>query len=100
MSDTKSNWIIGIGGNELDTVFLSRFYGTENGVKKHLVSLVEEEKNDENRGDAFEHGTESVEEVRKQYDGSFYAAANFSYSHMDFVAKLEDELTLYEENDT
>ena len=92
MENTTKIWIVGCGGSDLDSVGLSRVRGTREQVKRHLVSLVLEAANDIN-GQQFESGTKCPADVEERQDGSLYASANFTYSHLDFRAVPEEEIT-------
>ena len=86
----KFDWIIGIGGSEVDGVDMHRFYGTEYQVKRHLIKLVKEDI--ENNADCFEYGTDNIEEIQERiYGNSFYAYGCYSDYHIDYEAiKLND----------
>lgn len=80
-------WIIGVSGCEMDDVIISRVCGTEKQVKKYLVNLIKEDKN-EGYG-RFDYGTTTLKEIEKRDDGSLYGYAVYSRYHNDYVATPE-----------
>lgn len=88
-AETAQNWIIGVSGCEMDDVIISRVYGTEKQVKKHLIKLIKEDK-DEDYG-RFDYGTTTLKEIEKRSDGSLYGYAVYSRYHNDYVATPEAE---------
>ena len=84
----KKNYIIGIGGTEIDCVVISRVYGTEKQVKEHLLQLVmEDRKEDEDR---FDMGTDTIDEIEVMDSGEMNAYNCFSDYHIDYTACPED----------
>lgn len=51
----KTDWIIAIANSDSDGATIRRFFGTEDEVKILLVSLVEEDK--ENDEECYDYGT-------------------------------------------
>jgi len=88
MANRKSNWIIGIGNSEADGVSLHRVYGSKAAVKRHLVSIVKEDKLNDSEG--FDYGTTAVKDVEEE-SGTLHAYAVFSDYHIDYTAKPETE---------
>ncbi len=92
MKDIK-NWIIGIGGSNMDDVRTYRVIGTTEDVKNHLVSLVNEFKDDDS--DSFDYGStdaSSVTEYETEYEnGKLYAYACFHDYHIDCTATPEED---------
>ena len=80
-------WIIGIGGSEVDGVVFRRFKGTEKEVKKKLFAIVKEDRCEDKEN--FDFGTESVKDIQK-HDSfghpGFYAYNCFSDYHIDYQA--------------
>ncbi len=83
----KQNWIIGIGGSNADDVIVYRVFGSKNEVKKHLLSLVKEDK--KNDKEIWDFGTSSLKEIDERTDGSFYAFGCYSDYHIDYTASPE-----------
>lgn len=84
--DKKRDWIIGIGGSDNDGVNMYRFTGTTSAVKKELVRLVKEARDED--ANIWDFGTEDVSEMQERSDGSgsYYAYACFSDYHIDYEA--------------
>ena len=82
------DWIIGICCTEADGVRLYRFRGTIEEAKEKLVSLVAEDRgNDE---DNWDYGTEDTEEVDAVDNGlgyELYASGVYFGYHIDYTAK-------------
>lgn len=83
-----TDWIIAICNTDADGIRILRFSGTEEHVKELLVKLVSEDR--ESDTENWEHGTESVEDVKDKSGGlgyEFYAYACYSNYHIDYTAK-------------
>ncbi len=91
----KTDWIIAIANSDSDGVTIQRFFGTEDEVKSLLVSLVEEDK--ENDEESYGCGTESVDEVEADGIGRFDAFATYSDYHIDYSAEAFSNLCFYDE---
>lgn len=87
-------WIVGVGGTEVGGVNLHKFVGTENEAKKHLVSLVKNDRaNDE---ESFEDGTLYIKDVEyRKWQGTLYACGNYSDYHIDYEARKLSDLPVY-----
>lgn len=84
MKDIGEDWIITVqDSNEYDCE-IYRFRGTEQDVKKKLVAFVLAAKN--NAKEAFEYGTENVEDVY-EYDDKLSTHASFTEYSLDYIAK-------------
>ncbi len=84
MKSVKKDWIIGIGGTEVDDVLVYKFTGTEYQAKCKLLQML---KNDiANDKDGYDYGTETVSEVDVQSDGRLYAYSVYSDYHIDYSA--------------
>lgn len=81
----KTDWIIAIANSDSDGATIRRFFGTEDEVKILLVSLVEEDK--ENDEEGYDYGTESVDDVEADGFGRFDASATYSTYHIDYSAE-------------
>ena len=91
-----NNWIIGIGGSDMDDVVTYVVTGTVEQVKQHLVGLIQEERDtiESEASDTYEYGTEDVSELG-DYNMSrkFYGYATYSDCHRDYTATLIDAIT-------
>ena len=86
----RSVWIIGICSSEADGVALSRVFGTKAEVKRHLVRLVKEDRN--NDSEAWEYGDLIVAEVEEDpITGVLNAFATYSDYHIDYSAIPETQ---------
>lgn len=81
----KTDWIISIANSEGDGVTIRRFFGNEDEVKKILVDLVLEDK--ENDDEGFDYGTESVSDIESDRPGRFDAYGSYSSYHIDYSAE-------------
>ena len=88
----KFDWIIGIGGNEVDGVKLHRFYGTESQAKRHLIDLVKKDKLTDR--ESFDYGTEKISEVEVRANGSLYACGCYLDYHIDYEATRLDKMCM------
>lgn len=61
MSEIREEWIVGIGGSDVDGVIFYRATGTEAEMKQILFDLVSNDR--KNDPGAWEFGTESADEV-------------------------------------
>jgi len=108
MAGKRQDWIVGIGGSEIDYVDLILYKDfTVDEIKQELVELIKESRISDCRNRhgcdhdfetcneecwAYDFGTETVEEVeeRKIWNNSeeieLYAYANFNEYHEDYVA--------------
>lgn len=92
-SGVKRDWIIAIANTEADGVEIFRFFGTEESVRKKMVELVEEDK--ENDEEGFVNGTECSEEVSiGKSNGRFELNAYATYGdyHIDYTAVTLDSI--------
>lgn len=81
-------WMIGICSSGSAGVVLYRVFGTKTEVKKHLVRLVKEDRN--NDLDDWSFGDMSAEEVAEDpITGALIASAIYSDYHIDYSAKPE-----------
>lgn len=86
----KKDWIVTIANTDCDGTVIMRFYGTENEVKKLLVRLAVEDKEEDE--DCYDHGTELIEDVDATSDG-YYAYGSYDTYHIDYTAKSFDAIT-------
>lgn len=92
------DWVIGICNFATDGVTIYRFYGTKSDVKQKLLSLVLEDK--ENDEENWKYGTESTEDVRDEYNGlgyEWYAYGNYYNYHIVYTAKEWSHIVLHKE---
>lgn len=83
MADRK-DWIIAVSSSDGDGASLTRFYGSEDEIKKLLLSYV---RNDRSNDDDFDYGTEELEHIESDCPGMFRAYSVFSGYHIDYVAQ-------------
>ena len=78
-------WIIIEGSTEYRPC-VSKFTGTKDEVKRLLMAMVDDDRNDED-GDAddFEYGTESIDEIEEE-GNTLNAYSVFSSYHNDYMA--------------
>lgn len=87
-------WIIAIGNNEADGVRMLRMIGDVDQVKRALVELALEDKN--NDEESFNYGTDDVSDVAETVDvktnevTELNAYNVFSYYHIDYTAQRLD----------
>lgn len=77
-------WIIGCGGTTADGVGLTKVVGTRDDVRKILLSLVNEARQDDK--ETWEYGTQRFDEVEERPTGSLYAFACFYDYRIDWEA--------------
>jgi len=80
----KESYIIAIGGSNADGHNLYNYVGTEDEVKRLLLNLVKESR--ENDKEGYTHGTETVDEIQSRPE-EFYAYASFYDYHIDYTAR-------------
>ena len=61
------DWIIGIGNSAVDGVRLLRFRGSKEEVKEKLLSLINEDK--ENDIENWDYGCETTKDIRDECNG-------------------------------
>lgn len=91
-----TDWIIAVANSDCDGVTIRRFFGTEDDVKSLLVSLVEEDK--ENDKEGYDYGTESVDEVETDKIGRFDAFATYCGYHIDYSAEEISSLCFFDKD--
>lgn len=81
------DWIIGIGGTNLDGVILYKFNGTVQEVKQKLLDMVKEDKASDIEN--WDFGTEILSEVLDQtgVENEFYAYGCYYDYHIDYTAR-------------
>ena len=87
------NWLVGIGGTEVDGVMMERVTGTKKQVVKHLVSLVRRDRDADPEG--WDYGSTAMKDVVDR-GGELYAYGVFSDYHIDYSAVPEKEPTVLE----
>lgn len=88
--DKVINWIIGIGGNDMDNVVTYRIKGTKEQVKKHIVkAIIKDQANDSKN---WNFGTICVNEISERENGKLYGVAVFDFYHYDYTATPEMEV--------
>lgn len=85
-STVATNWIIGIGGNDLDNVIIKRVYGTARQAAEFVMQIVETDKRADK--DSWDYGTECAEEMEIT-ESRIYAYNVFNHYHIDYVAVPE-----------
>ena len=84
----RNVWIVGICNTAADGVVLDRVFGTAAEVKKHLVRLVKEDR--ENDPGAWEYGDLSTDDVDEDpLTGELSVSAVYSRYQIDYTAKPE-----------
>lgn len=85
---TKRTWLVGVGNTEADGVVISRVYGTDYQVKRHLMKLIR--KNRENDPENWDNGTERIRELDVSGDGGrIEGYATYYDYHIDYTAVAE-----------
>lgn len=87
-TETK-NWIVGICSSACDGVITYRVTGSEEQVKKHLLNLVNEDRDHDDEMN-WEHGTETLSDITENEKG-WYAYGCYSDYHIDYSAIEEKE---------
>ena len=83
----KTNWIIGVSGDEMSGVTTYRVLATKTKVKKHLVDLVLGGRaNDKKR---WLYGTDYIFEVEEKQNGVLYAYGEYEDYLVDYSATPE-----------
>lgn len=83
-SEWHKDWIVGICNTEADGVRISRFWGTEDDMRRMLIQLLEEDlANDEEN---FAYGTLSTDAITKDAS-ELNAYAVYNDYHIDYTAK-------------
>lgn len=80
----ENEWIIAVGGTEVDGVDMVRFTGTKAEAKKAVLRMVR--KDIINDREIYDFGTGSVDDIEERGDGSLYAYSVFCSYHLDYVA--------------
>ena len=91
------NWIIGIGGSNMDGVAFCRMTGSKEDVKERLFNAVLGERNLADNIGYFDFGTYSAEDVTEREDGCLYAYNCFSDYHTDYEAIPEENILVLKE---
>ena len=85
MSEIKE-WMLGIGGSEVNNVVMYRFSGTTEQAKKLLFEIIQEDV--ENDKENYIEGTESIDEIGEDKDGALSGYNSFescdSEYHIDY----------------
>ena len=84
----KYDWIVGICSSGADGVKLFRFYGSKDEMKQKLLSLINEDK--ENDPECWDYGTECVDEIEAEDNGleyELYGYGCYTDYHIDYTAK-------------
>lgn len=82
------DWIIAVCNTGGDGVAIYRFRGTTEEVKEKMMELINADR--EKDADIWEHGTESVDEIRAVDNGlgyELYGYGNYYDYHIDYTAK-------------
>jgi len=78
------DWIIGVGGSELDNVIVYKFTGTTDDAKQKLIDMVNSDR--EHDLDDWDFGNESVADVATFAGGKLYAYGCWRSYHIDYTA--------------
>ena len=87
---TKKDWIIGIGGTEVDDVIVYKFTGTVTQAKEMILKLIKEDINEDR--DVYDSGTDELEDITVSSNGRIYGWACFSDYHIDYSATPMSEI--------
>lgn len=82
------NWLIGIGGSDLDDVITYRVTGDKEQVKRHLRELVKEAVDEDRENLDY---ADTLKTIKADSNGVFHAGACFSDYHRDYTATPEME---------
>lgn len=82
-----TDWIIAIGGSDVDGNILYKFTGTAKEAKKKLMDIVLRDRED--NAEDFDHGTSDMENIIQVDDceNEFYAYNCFFSYHTDYTIK-------------
>lgn len=84
----RYDWIIGVCCSGADGVELFRFYGSKDDVKQMLLSLINNDRN--NDEECWDFGCESLDDIVSQDNGrgyEFYGYGCYYDYHIDYSAK-------------
>lgn len=89
------DWIIGIGGSDLDRVCLYKFKGSIKDAKKKLIEMIQEDK--ENDPESWVYGTQNTDDVKVETHKNdagvewceLYGYNCYSSYHIDYSAEME-----------
>ncbi len=87
----KRDWIIGVGGSELDDVLVFKFTGTVRQAKLKLLDMIKEDRAGEEFQDWWS-GTENIEEIQEFANGRLYAYGCWDNYHIDYSATPTDAI--------
>lgn len=92
------DWIIAIGGSDVDGNILYKFTGTAKEAKKKLMDIVLRDRED--NAEDFDHGTSDMENIIQVADceNEFYAYNCFFSYHIDYTIKAVSEISDIREN--
>lgn len=87
------DWIIAIGGSDVDGNILYKFTGTAKEAKKKLMDTVLRDRED--NAEDFDHGTSDMENIIQVDDceNEFYAYNCFFSYHIDYTIKAVSEIS-------
>ena len=83
----KTNWIIGVSGDEMSAVTTYRVLATKTKVKKHLVDLVLGGRANDKK--SWLYGTDDIFEVEEKQNGVLYAYGEYEDYRVDYSATPE-----------
>lgn len=93
MAEERRNWIVSSCCSGSDGVYTHRVYGTEEEVRRHLISCLQRDISIDR--DKYDYGAEKPEEIEKEAVAGkvkLNAYATFSDYHIDYTAVPEDQL--------
>lgn len=83
----KTDWIITVSSSEADGTVVYRFFGSIDDVKKEIMKLAAEDR--ENDEDCYEYGCEAIDDVEDSSNGCGWllnAYSTYDDYHIDYQA--------------
>ena len=97
---SKYDWIVTAGCTcgTIYPIYMYCVHTTTEGIKKVLVDMCREDKEDLGVFEEYEYGTESIEDVQtSELDNTFFARICFDIGHIDYRATRLDSIETYTE---
>lgn len=94
----KYDWIVTAGGSCDMTypIYMHRVHTTTEGIKKVLVDMCQEDREDIGVFEEYMHGTESIKDVEtSDLSNTFFAIVCFDTCHIDYRATRLDSIEIY-----
>ena len=93
----KHAWLVSCCGSLWDNAVTERVIGTKEEIRKYLLDLVTEEREEKEKDDGdetWDYGAETLDdvyEINNDGDDRIYASACFDDGHSDYVARIETD---------